>query len=215
MRRRAFLEVAGSGLLASVAGSRLGHGQDGGSQQTGEPCHLTYPSPRDAMQSPRETVAYVTAIYVNTATKNKPDYLATIDLDPESKTYAKWCTGSRCRTSATNCTTSAGMRAPLATGHRARRYLIIPGIVSGRIHIVDTADPGRTETASGDRAGRDRPQDQADRAPHGSLPGRRADHDFHARRRETQRPGRIPAPGRQVRDRRSLGARDRGDALQL
>ncbi len=26
-------------------------------------------------------------------------------------------------------------------GHRARRYLVIPGLVSGRIHIVDTATP--------------------------------------------------------------------------
>src|SRR5262249_11429004 len=26
-------------------------------------------------------------------------------------------------------------------GTRARRYLIIPGLVSGRIHVVDTADP--------------------------------------------------------------------------
>ncbi len=28
-------------------------------------------------------------------------------------------------------------------GERARRYLIIPGLVSGRIHIVDTASPGQ------------------------------------------------------------------------
>ena len=26
-------------------------------------------------------------------------------------------------------------------GMRARRYLILPGLVSGRIHVVDTADP--------------------------------------------------------------------------
>ena len=41
-------------------------------------------------------------------------------------------------------------------GERARRYLIIPGLVSGRIHIVDTADRRRAEAAQGDRAGGDR-----------------------------------------------------------
>ncbi len=28
-------------------------------------------------------------------------------------------------------------------GERARRYLVIPGLVSGRIHVVDTAGPGQ------------------------------------------------------------------------
>ena len=35
---------------------------------------------------------------------------------------------------------------------KSRRYLIMPGLRSSRIHIVDTAEPARAKTAQGDRA---------------------------------------------------------------
>lgn len=38
-----------------------------------------------AMRAPRETLVYVPGIYAGTPV-NKPDYLATVDVDPGSKT---------------------------------------------------------------------------------------------------------------------------------
>jgi methanethiol oxidase len=40
------------------------------------------------MNGPREKILYTTCIYTNTLV-SKPDYLATIDVDPESETYSK------------------------------------------------------------------------------------------------------------------------------
>jgi len=53
-------------------------------------CHGPgYASPLDAMQNgPRETLIYVTCPRRN-VTPGKPDYLATIDVDPDSPTYSQ------------------------------------------------------------------------------------------------------------------------------
>jgi selenium-binding protein 1 len=47
-----------------------------------------YATPLDAMKGPREKIVYVPCIYNNTGIK-KPDYLATVDVDPESPDYGK------------------------------------------------------------------------------------------------------------------------------
>ncbi|KAI8004027.1 Protein CELLULOSE SYNTHASE INTERACTIVE 1 [Camellia lanceoleosa] len=47
-----------------------------------------YSSPLAAMSGPRESLIYVTCVYTGTGTE-KPDYLATIDVDPNSQTYSK------------------------------------------------------------------------------------------------------------------------------
>jgi len=53
-------------------------------------CHGPgYASPLDAMRNgPREKLIYVTCIRRN-VTPGKPDYLATIDVDPQSSTYSQ------------------------------------------------------------------------------------------------------------------------------
>ena len=51
-------------------------------------CGPGYASPAEAMQAPREKLLYTIAIYVGTGIQ-KPDYLATIDADPESPEYSK------------------------------------------------------------------------------------------------------------------------------
>ena len=53
-------------------------------------CHGPgYESPLDAMKNgPRETLLYVPCIRHN-VTPGKPDYLATVDVDPQSPTYSK------------------------------------------------------------------------------------------------------------------------------
>ena len=43
-----------------------------------------YATPLDAMKGPREKLLYVPCIYAGTG---KPDYLATIDCDPDSPNY--------------------------------------------------------------------------------------------------------------------------------
>ena len=147
----------------------------------------------------------------------RPDYLATIDLDPASQTYSQVIhrlampnVGDELHHFGWNaCASCHGEPGTAATS-------IIPGLVSGRIHIVDTAEPARAEDAQGDRAGRDRSRKtEADRAAHRPLPGRRPDHDLDARRREGRGAGRLPAARRQVRRRRPLGGEPRGDEVQL
>jgi len=49
-------------------------------------CGPGYASPAEAMQAPREKILYTIAIYVGTGIQ-KPDYLATVDADPDSPTY--------------------------------------------------------------------------------------------------------------------------------
>ena len=53
-----------------------------------ECCGPGYASPADAMKAPKEKLLYTLAIYTGTGIQ-KPDYLATIDNDPDSPTYSQ------------------------------------------------------------------------------------------------------------------------------
>ncbi len=106
-------------------------------------CGPGYASPEEARRADREKLLYTAALYTGTGIE-APDYLATIDADPDSPTYSQvisrlempnigdelhhtgWNACSSCHDDAT----------------KERRYMIIPGVRSSRIHIVDTAtDP--------------------------------------------------------------------------
>jgi len=53
-------------------------------------CGPGYKSPLDAyINGKRETILYTICIQPNTLTKNKTDYLATVDVDPNSPTYSQ------------------------------------------------------------------------------------------------------------------------------
>lgn len=100
----------------------------------------TFATPEEARKSPPEQLGYVVGVYTGTDIK-KPDFLATIDINPASKTYSQIIhrlpmpnVGDELHHFGWNACASCH-------GQRARRYLIIPGFVSGRIHIVDTIDP--------------------------------------------------------------------------
>jgi len=129
MNRREFLTSVAAGSTLALAGSRLYADEE-----------RTFATPEDARKSPPEKFAYVIGVYAGTGVK-KPDYLATIDVDPASKTYSKIVhrvpmpnVGDELHHFGWNaCASCHGMR--------ARRYLVIPGLVSGRIHIVDTEKP--------------------------------------------------------------------------
>ena len=51
-------------------------------------CGPGYASPAEAIKSPREKLLYTIAIYTGTGIQ-KPDYLATVDVDPDSPTYSQ------------------------------------------------------------------------------------------------------------------------------
>ncbi|XP_078390182.1 methanethiol oxidase [Cetorhinus maximus] len=100
-------------------------------------------TPREAMKGAREEIVYVPCIYRNT-TVNKPDYLATVDVDPKSGTYSQvihrlsmpnlkdelhhsgWNACSSCHGDAS----------------KKRNRLILPSLISSRIYVVDVGtDP--------------------------------------------------------------------------
>ncbi|MEU7864022.1 selenium-binding protein SBP56-related protein [Nonomuraea sp. NPDC049141] len=102
-----------------------------------------YPSPRDAADAPAEKLAYVAA-FDRSATR--PDALAVLDTDATSPTYGQvvgWTdlpyTGDELHHFGWNACSSA--LCPYAPHpHVERRYLIVPGLRSSRIHVFDTKD---------------------------------------------------------------------------
>ncbi len=106
-----------------------------------------YPSPRLAMRAPAETLAYVAAFDPDRA---RPDALAVVDVDPASPSYASivgqvempnlgdelhhfgWSACSSCL-----CP-----NAPHP--HVERRHLVVPGLRSSRIHVIDTKPDPRS-----------------------------------------------------------------------
>lgn len=114
-----------------------------------KPDQTFYPSPKMAMNAPREKLCYVVS-FNPTAQNGKHDALCVIDLDPGSQTYAQ-VVG---RTEVTSvgdelhhfgwnaCSAALCPYAPHP--HVERRYLIAPGLRSSRIYIFDTKpDPRR------------------------------------------------------------------------
>jgi selenium-binding protein 1 len=142
MQRRDFLRSTAAGVIAAGLPAAGAFAAQPKHEHDDAACSATYASPQSAMQSPPETLAFVPAIYVGTDVK-KPDYLATVDVDPKSKSYCQvvhrlpmphvgdelhhfgWNACSSCHGDPT----------------KSRRYLVLPGLRSSRIHIVDVADP--------------------------------------------------------------------------
>jgi selenium-binding protein 1 len=99
-----------------------------------------YPSPRMAMQAPPEEHAYVAVLNTN----GRPDALAVTDVNPESPTYNQVVgrvempeMGDELHHFGWNaCSASLCPYAPHP--HIERRYLIVPGLRSSRIHVIDT-----------------------------------------------------------------------------
>lgn len=97
-------------------------------------------SPAEARKSPPEKLAYVVATYSGTGLK-KPDYLATIDVDPASPTYSTIIHRLKFPNIGDELHHFGWNACGSCDGNRERRYLIIPGLLSSRIYIVDTKDP--------------------------------------------------------------------------
>ncbi len=142
MKRRQFLATAAAATMLPALSQIDALSHDG--THDAHHCGPTYASPREAMKAPRETLAFVPAIYVGTGT-NKPDYLATVDVNPKSSSYCKVIhrlpmpsVGDELHHFGWNtCSSCHGVEG------RHRRYLIVPGLHSSNIHIIDVADPAR------------------------------------------------------------------------
>ena len=101
-----------------------------------------YPSPGQAAAAPPETLAYVATLNTGSNGDRAPDALTVLDLEHGSPTYGQlvgrldmpgigdelhhfgWNACSSCHTD---------------TG-KSRRFLIVPGFGSSRIHIIDVGD---------------------------------------------------------------------------
>src|SRR5262249_19053114 len=99
-----------------------------------------FATPADARKSPPETLAYVVATYAGTPVK-EPDYLATIDVDPKSETYGRVIHRLKMPNRGDELHHYGWNACASCHGKCLRRYLIVPGLGSSRIHIVDTANP--------------------------------------------------------------------------
>ena len=101
-----------------------------------------YPSPKMAMDAPREELAYVAIL--NPDGSNKPDALAVLDVNPGSGTYRQIVgrldlpnIGDELHHFGWNAC-SAALCPTMPHPHIERRYLLIPGLKSSRMYIVDT-----------------------------------------------------------------------------
>ncbi len=118
-----------------------GHAQHDGHTHDHDPTF--YRSPRDAAAGPPEKLAYVAAF---AKPADKPDAIAVVDTDPASPSYATVVgftelphTGDELHHFGWNACSSA----LCPTGdhnHGDRRYLVVPGIRSSRVYILDTKE---------------------------------------------------------------------------
>jgi methanethiol oxidase len=101
-----------------------------------------YPSPRLAAAAPREELAYVALL--NTGGNGGTDAMGVVDVNPDSAEYGRMVgkvdmpfPGDELHHFGWNaCSSHLCPWAPHA--HVERRYLVVPGIHSSRIHILDT-----------------------------------------------------------------------------
>jgi selenium-binding protein 1 len=133
MKRRDFLATATGAVCTGLLDTHQSIARGSAEESR------TFANPAEAQKSPPEKLAYVVALYPGTGVK-QPDYLATIDVDPASKTYSRVIhrlpmpnVGDELHHYNWNACASCH-------GQRARRYLIVPGMRSSRIHVIDTED---------------------------------------------------------------------------
>jgi methanethiol oxidase len=101
-----------------------------------------YPSPKMAMEAPAEKIAYLALI--NPRRTGAADAIGVVDVDPGSKSYGRLIgqtdmphAGDELHHFGWNaCSSCLCPYAPHP--HMERRYLVVPGIESSRIHILDT-----------------------------------------------------------------------------
>lgn len=129
MNRREFLHTTGAAALFASGG--IAHSAD----------TPGFASPQAAMKGPREQVLFVACTYAHTGI-DKPDYLAVIGADPDSPSYSQVIQGLSMAEPGDElhhfgwniCSSCHGKPGD-------RRYLIVPGLKSGRVHVIDAKEP--------------------------------------------------------------------------
>jgi methanethiol oxidase len=103
-----------------------------------------YASASDAMEAPPEKYAYVATINPNG--NGKPDAISVVDVDENSSSYGEFIgrtdmpyAGDELHHFGWNAC-SAALCPTAPHPHVERRYLVVPGIRSSRLHILDTKD---------------------------------------------------------------------------
>uniref|UniRef100_A0A8D0G5I4 Methanethiol oxidase n=1 Tax=Sphenodon punctatus TaxID=8508 RepID=A0A8D0G5I4_SPHPU len=107
-------------------------------------CGPGYPSPLAAMNGPREKIIYVPCILTGTGTQ-QPDYLATVDVDPNSPCYCQvihrlpmpYLNDELHHSGWNACSSCFGDTA------KKRNRLILPSLGSSRLYVVDTGTEPR------------------------------------------------------------------------
>jgi selenium-binding protein 1 len=106
-----------------------------------------YQSPEDARQQPPEDFVYVACLYEGTGIQ-EPDFVAVVDVNPESDTYSQIVhrtpmpnVGDELHHFGWNVCSSA------CHSGLSRDTLVVPGMRSTRIHILDVSDPAKPEVA--------------------------------------------------------------------
>lgn len=104
-----------------------------------------YANPLEAIKGQSEKLLYTTVTYKNTGI-SKPDYLATIDVDPFSKTYSQVIhrlempnIGDELHHMGWNACSSCH-----GDNKKSRRFLVLPSVVSGNIYIVDVLSDAKS-----------------------------------------------------------------------
>ncbi len=118
-----------------------------------------YPSPRLAGSAPPETLGYVAL--VEPTQEGRPDALGVIDLEPGSSDYGSIVStlempniGDELHHFGWNAC-SAALCPSAPRPHVERRYLLVPGLRSSRMHVIDTKpDPRAPQLARDDRGAR-------------------------------------------------------------
>ena len=106
-----------------------------------------YSSPQDALQQAPEEFVYVACLYEGTGI-NEPDFIAVVDVNPESDTYSQIVhrtpmpnVGDELHHFGWNVCSSA------CHSSLSRDTLVVPGLRSSRIHILDVSEPRKPEIA--------------------------------------------------------------------
>jgi len=138
VKRREFLKAASA---VGITSGLLPRALLGDSETATCNCGPGYASPADAIKAPREKLLYTVAVYTGTSVK-KPDYLATVDVDPNSPTYSQVIhrlsmqhPGDELHHFGWNACSSCH-----GDSSKSRGFAIVPGLLSSRIHIVDVSD---------------------------------------------------------------------------
>ena len=109
-----------------------------------------YPSPKMAMDAPQEEIAYVAI--VNPKDDGRPDALGVLDVNPQSSSYGQVIermefpySGDELHHFGWNAC-SAALCPNMPHPHVERRYLLLAGLRSSRIYVVDTKPDPRKPT---------------------------------------------------------------------